>query len=128
MTIFTLSSWTTFLGCVPLGEDSHIAPPCTNKGEALFGISSLSHYLDDDHHDTPSSMGYIRDAILHGIHRISLSLHAHGKYLTSHRDTKHIDHVLVHKDILTIVPHDTSLALCDDQLALSLDQHIIFFF
>ena len=57
MTILAFSSWTTFLDCAPLGEDSHIAPPYTNMGEALFGISSLGHSLDDDHHMTLSSMG-----------------------------------------------------------------------
>ena len=45
MTILTFSSWTTFLGRTSLGEDSHIAPPYTNMGEALFEVSSLGHYL-----------------------------------------------------------------------------------
>ena len=28
------------LDCASLGENSHVAPPYTNMGEALFGISS----------------------------------------------------------------------------------------
>ena len=32
---------TTFLDCTSLGEESHVAPPYTNMGEALFSISSL---------------------------------------------------------------------------------------
>ena len=59
MTVLTNSRWTTFLDCAPLDEDSHIVPPYTNMGETLFDMSSLGHYLDDDHHETPSSMGYI---------------------------------------------------------------------
>ena len=59
MMVLTFSSWTTFLDYTPLGEDSHIAPPYTKMGEALFVISSLSPYHDDDHLKTASSMGYI---------------------------------------------------------------------
>ena len=58
MTILTYLSWTTFLDCALLGEDSHIYLPYTNMGEALFNISSIGLYLDDDHHD----------AILHELH------------------------------------------------------------
>ena len=126
-TIFISSRQTTFLDCASLDEDSHVAPPYTNMGEKLFGISSLGHYLEDDHHDTPSSMGYMWSPFCCMLM---------GKYLTPHRDTKHIDNGLVHKAILTIAHHTmrsynpswyiTSLVF--DQLALSLDQHIIFFF
>ena len=68
-TIFISSRRTTFLDCASLGEDSHDAPPYTKMGEALFGISSLGLYLDDDHHD----------AILHEPHRILHFIHAHGE-------------------------------------------------
>ena len=39
-TIFISSRRTTFLDCALLGEALQIAPPYTNMGEALFGISS----------------------------------------------------------------------------------------
>ena len=35
----------SFLDFAPLGEDTHIAPPYTKMGEALFDISSLGLYL-----------------------------------------------------------------------------------
>ena len=44
MTILTPSSWTTFLDCAPLGEDSYDAPPYATMGETLFDTSSLGHY------------------------------------------------------------------------------------
>ena len=69
MMIFGFSSWTTFIECASLGEDSQHAPPYTKMGEAPFGISSLGLYLDDNH----------KDAILHELQRIFLSIHAHGE-------------------------------------------------
>ena len=94
MTIFVFSRWTIFLDYAPLGEDSHIAPPYTNMGETLFDISSLGHYLDDGGHLTSSSMIYIGTPF-----RCNLM----EKYLTPHRDTKHIDHGLVHNAILQLL-------------------------
>ena len=73
MTIFVFSRWTTFLDCAPLGEDLQRAPPYTKMGEALFDISSLGLYLDDDHHMTPSSMGIPWDhTIPHGFLALSV--------------------------------------------------------
>ena len=65
-------------------------------GEALFGISSLGHYLDDDHHMTPSFMSHIRSSTCCMLMETNL---------TPHKNTKHIDHGLVHKAILTIAHH-----------------------
>ena len=115
MTILISSSWTTFLDRAPLGEDLWIAPPYATMGETLLSTSSLGLFLqigcqalsiwsyrdaclelalDDDHHLTSSSTGYMRSPFW---------CKPMGRYLTQHRDSTHIYHGLVHKAIWTIV-------------------------
>ena len=67
-------------------------------GEALFDISSLGLYLDDDHHVTPSTMDNIESPPCTKMGETLFDVSSHG------------------------------LNLYVDQLALSLDQHIVFFF
>ena len=96
------------------GEDSHVAPPYTKMGEAPqrqiftwplssngWQAPSIWHLLVDHlklapHHLTPSFMSYTRS---------SFWCKLMTRHLTQHRDTKHIDHGLVHKAILTSAHH-----------------------
>ena len=121
MTILISSSWTTFLDRAPLGEDLMIAPPYATMGETLLSTSSLGLFLqigyqassiwssrdaclelalDDDHHLTSSSTGYMRSPFW---------CKPMGRYLTQHRDSTHIYHGLVHKAIWTIAYHTNEI-------------------
>ena len=113
-TIFNSSRRTTFLHCASLGEDSHMAPPYTKMGEAsqrqifTWPLSSngwqdpsiwhllVDHLELEPHHLTPSFMSYTRS---------SFWCKLMTRHLTQHRYTKHIDHGLVHKAILTSAYH-----------------------
>ena len=90
---------------------THILLPHTPIWENLFFvISSHGHYLQEDGKLQACDISMLIILNLHHTTLMAITTRRHPPWAWDHT-----------------IPHDTSLDLCVDQLALSLDQHIIFF-